>query len=160
VSLIQSYRHTPDLFTLFLGSMQLLPGGNALVGWGSLSDLTEFDSRAHPLLDVPFPHKDQSYRVRFSSTWVGTPTAPPSAVARTKSGKTTVYASWNGATQVAKWEVLAGPAPTSLVAVATKPRSGFETSITVSASTNTVLEVIALDAQGHPLGTSKPFSPR
>jgi hypothetical protein len=161
VSLVKAYRHSPNLFTAFLGSMQVLPpNGNVLVGWGSLPYFTEFDSSGHTLLDVPFPHKDQSYRARFSSNWVGLPSGAPAAVAHSKSGKTTIYVSWNGATEVAKWEVLAGPTATSLAQVVTKPRSGFETSITLSGAAKSVFEVVALDSQGRPLGTSKPFSAR
>jgi hypothetical protein len=81
-------------------------------------------------------------------------------VAHNKAGKTTVYVSWNGATEVAKWEVLVGPNATSLAEAVTKPRSGFETSITLSGTAKSVLEVVALDSQGRPLGTSRPFSPR
>ena len=33
--------------------------------------------------------------------WVGTPSFPPSGAVRKSKGKTTVYASWNGATLVA-----------------------------------------------------------
>ncbi|HEV3127621.1 MAG TPA: arylsulfotransferase family protein [Solirubrobacteraceae bacterium] len=160
VSLVAAYRHRPDLFTAFLGSMQLLPNGNAVVGWGSLPYFSELDASGHQLLDVPFPGKDQSYRARFSSNWVGLPSGPPAAVAHNKAGKTTVYVSWNGATEVAKWEVLVGPNATSLAQAVTKPRSGFETSITLSGTAKSVLEVVALDSQGRPLGTSRPFSPR
>jgi hypothetical protein len=91
---------------------------------------------------------------------VGLPSGPPAAVAHNKAGKTTVYVSWNGATEVAKWEVLVGPNATSLAEAVTKPRSGFETSITLSGTAKSVLEVVALDSQGRPLGTSRPFSPR
>jgi hypothetical protein len=157
VSLVASFRHKPDLFTAFLGSMQLLTGGNAVVGWGSLPFFSEYDSAGHQLLDVPFPGKDQSYRARFSSTWVGTPSYAPSGAARKTGGHATVYASWNGATQVATWEVLGGPSAGALKQITTRPRSGFETSVIVF-GTNKVFQVVALDAQGHQLGVSKPFS--
>ena len=44
-------------------------------------------------------------------------------------GKGTVYASWNGATPVASWRLLAGASPQSLHALLTAPRAGFETAI-------------------------------
>lgn len=37
------------------------------------------------------------------------------------------YASWNGAIEVARWAVVAGPGDGDLEAVATAPRTGFET---------------------------------
>ncbi|HUZ29599.1 MAG TPA: arylsulfotransferase family protein [Solirubrobacteraceae bacterium] len=158
VSLVAAYRHRPDLFTAFLGSMQLLPNGNAVVGWGSLPYFSEFDASGHQLLDVPFPGKDQSYRARFSSSWVGIPATRPSGAMRRTGGKATVYASWNGATQVASWELLGGASATQLKPVSTKPRSGFETSFSVPSSAGSVFQVLALDAQGHQLGASSSFS--
>ena len=71
------------------------------------------------------------------------------------SGQGTVYASWNGATQVAAWRVLAGASPNGLKAVAESPRSGFETAIQLSAAAaGGYLAVQALDAKGQVLGTS------
>ena len=40
-----------------------------------------------------------------------------------------VYASWNGATTVASWQLLAGADAAHLTAVSTTPDSGFETAI-------------------------------
>jgi hypothetical protein len=76
--------------------------------------------------------------------------------ARQRGGKTAVYASWNGATQVASWKVLAEADTSGLAAVATSARSGFETVIPVRQSYKT-FEVQALDANGRVLGTSRPF---
>ena len=41
----------------------------------------------------------------------------------------TVWASWNGATEVARWEVLGGDSPDALVPLASAPRRGFETAL-------------------------------
>jgi hypothetical protein len=68
-----------------------------------------------------------------------------------------VYASWNGATQVASWRVLAGPAAGQLTAVKTTAKSGFETAIPV-AREYASFKVQALDANGRVIGTSAPFS--
>ena len=67
----------------------------------------------------------------------------------------TVYASWNGATAVADWRVLAGPSASALKPVASAPRSGFETAIS-TAQHGAVVEVQALDQAGHVLGSSAP----
>jgi hypothetical protein len=64
-----------------------------------------------------------------------------------------VYASWNGATEVASWRVLAGAAPDALQPVAVAPRSGFETKILVAGS-GPYVAVEALDPAGRVLGTS------
>jgi hypothetical protein len=156
-SLVASYSHSPNLFVAFLGSMQLLPNLGAVVGWGSQPFFSEYSRSGKQLLDAGFPGKDQSYRAIWTPNWVGTPFYPPSGAVRTSRGVATVYASWNGATQVAKWEVLGGSSAAHLRRVATKARSGFETAVSLGKHTYGALEVRALDAQGHVLGTSKQF---
>jgi hypothetical protein len=64
-----------------------------------------------------------------------------------------VYASWNGDTRTASWQVLAGPSAQQLAPVASAPRSGFETAITTPAH-EPFVAVQALDATGAVLGTS------
>jgi hypothetical protein len=68
-----------------------------------------------------------------------------------------VYASWNGATRVASWRVLAGSGEGGLSAVAAK--SGFETAIAAPAGFTT-FSVQALDSGGGVIGTSSAFGVR
>jgi hypothetical protein len=68
-----------------------------------------------------------------------------------------VYASWNGATAVARWQVLAGSAAGSLSPVASGRKNGFETRIDV-ASSATTFAVRALSAKGRVLATSVPVA--
>jgi hypothetical protein len=65
-----------------------------------------------------------------------------------------VYMSWNGATNVASWRVLAGPAPSALAPVALTPRSGFETALATPGAAPYVAAQ-ALDSTGAVIGTSK-----
>ena len=120
---VAAYSHSPNLFVAFLGSMQLLPNRNAVVGWGSRPFFSEYSGSGKQLLDAVFPGKDQSYRALFTPNWVGTPSYPPSGALRTSGGNTTVYASWNGATQVAKWVVLGGSSRLAAEA-RSRPRRG------------------------------------
>jgi hypothetical protein len=65
----------------------------------------------------------------------------------------TAYMSWNGATDVATWTVLAGSAPTRLAKIAAARRTGFETAIPV----HTALPFLAAEARdgaGRVLGMS------
>jgi hypothetical protein len=64
-----------------------------------------------------------------------------------------VQASWNGATEVASWRVLAGQHPHSLAPRSTIPASGFE-SESILPEKWAYVAVQALDASGHTLGTS------
>ncbi len=108
--------------------MQALANGDWFVGWGQDPGLLRVQRRRVQLLfDAHFPAHTQSYR-SFRFPWTGTPAHPPVyAFTAGAPGAGTVYASWNGATQVASWRVLAGPTAATLVAVAQAPRAGFET---------------------------------
>jgi hypothetical protein len=97
-----------------------------------------------------------SYRA-YVQPWVGKPLSPPSGAARVRGGATTVYASWNGATQVSTWKVLAVTAAGATQALTRHARTGFETSIPVSTGARR-FQVQALDASGQVLGTSRTFA--
>src|SRR5262249_43042622 len=105
-----------------------------------------------PPPDARRPGSDISYRAAVEP-WVGKPLDPPAAAARRVGDKTTVYASWNGATEVKSWRVKAttGGAPTTIASAA---KSGFETGIPVKSGYKT-FQVQALDASGRVIGTSK-----
>ncbi len=152
-TLVQAYHHDLSLRVGVEGSMQLLPNGNALVGWGAEPYFSEYSAAGAQLLDVRLPPLDSSYRALFTNTWVGTPYYPPRGAVRGK----TAYASWNGATQVAKWQVLAGASSHHLKVVAVHKRTGFETAIRLG-KTYGAYEVRALSSTGQILGTSKSFS--
>ena len=152
-TLARAVTHPAGLLAPFEGSVQLLDDGHLFVGWGGEPYSSEFDGQGRLVLDARFPTNDQSYRA-FRSPWHAAPATPP-AVALEKDGVGgyAVYVSWNGATEVADWQVLSGASPASLAAVATVPRSGFETAITVH-PTGSYLAVAGLDATGRRLGQS------
>ncbi len=154
--LAEQYGSAFGLNSDYMGNTQQLANGNVLVGWGSSPYITEFSSAGTPLLDAVLPGSDLSYRASLEP-WVGTPYYPPAGAARLHGGKTTVYASWNGATQVASWRVLAGSAGGSLTALATARKRGFETPIAVPGADRT-FELQAIGADGRVLASSKRFS--
>jgi EmrB/QacA subfamily drug resistance transporter len=149
----------------FMGDAQPTANGNRFIGWGSEPYFSEYSSSGKLLLEGEFPEPDLSYRAT-AAPWVGLPESPPVGVARTEGGRTTVYASWNGATEVVSWRVLAesggaapsGPGATTSgsVTAATAAKSGFETAIAVPAGR--AFKVEALNAAGRVIGTSRPFS--
>jgi hypothetical protein len=69
-----------------------------------------------------------------------------------------VYASWNGATEIATWEVLAGRHQGRLESLGQVPRNGFETAMVVQTS-DPYVAVRAKDRSGGVLGTSKVLRP-
>jgi len=135
------------------GNVQSLPSGDLFLGWGAEPWFSEFSPSGQLLYDAHMPPGDQSYRA-YRFAWTGTPGgAPAIAASAAKNGPVTVYASWNGATQIASWRVLAGPSPSQLAAVASAGRSGFETAI-ATPGPEAYVQVQALDATGAVLGTS------
>ena len=140
----------------YMGDTQPLPDGNVIVGWGSTRYISEYTRDGTQVLGAILPGSDLTYRATIEP-WVGKPLTSPLGAARTAVGQTMVYASWNGATQVASWRVLAGAAPGQLTPVETAARSGFETKVALKQSYANY-ELQALDASGRVIGTSKSFS--
>lgn len=156
VTLLHAYRHAPPLLCTTQGSVQVLPNGEVFVGWGSEPHFTQYTVHGQSIFDGSLPLQGDSYRA-YRNPWSGTPTEPPAiGVQPSSNGAVTVYASWNGATALANWTVLAGASPSSLKPVASAPRSGFETAIPVPASAP-YYALQANDATGKPLGYSKPL---
>ncbi len=89
---------------------------------------------------------------------MGNLTDDPAIVAESRAAddKVIIYASWNGATDVTTWQVLAGSAPDQLEPLASVPRQGFETVITFH-TTEPYVGLQALNASGKVLGTTKAF---
>lgn len=153
-TLVNSYTNNPPLLADSGGSLQMLPDGNTFVGWGSRSWLSEFGKRGRVRYTAHFGYPIQSYRA-YRFQWYGQPDTSPDVVASATGSGTTVYASWDGATDVTDWLVLAGPNsnPSSLTAVTQTPPTSFETSISAD-TTEPYIEVEALGSSGQVLGTS------
>ena len=154
-TVVAQYSHGTTFHSRYMGNTQILPNGRVFVGWGEVPFLSEFSKSGKLLYDAAFPTPDISYRA-YLQHWVGLPLYPPSGAARRQGSQTTVYASWNGATKLAGWKVLAANGSGTLTTVAQKSRSGFETAIPVHGGDQR-FEVQALDANGKVLGTSKAF---
>ena len=137
-----------------MGNAQLLPGGGMFVGWGTSPRFSEFDADGKLILDGELLKGDPTYR-SFIGDWSGHPIEPPAAAARRRSGGATVYASWNGATDVASWTVLAGKTRSALTKVGSARKSGFETAITVPGQ-GPFFAAQAHDSRGRPLSRSAP----
>jgi Arylsulfotransferase (ASST) len=153
VALRRAYTHPAGLLADNQGSVQLLPDGQVFVGWGAQPYFSQFASGGELLLDGEMPVDDQSYRA-FTFGWTGRPLGGPAVVARANPARgSAVYVSWNGATDVATWTVLAGNNRSGLATVGSQPRAGFETVISVD-SEGPYFAVTAQDATGRQLGRS------
>ena len=157
LTLVAAFAHHPAIDAGFVGSVQRLSNGDVLVDWGKQPQVTQYSPDGKQVvMDLSLSH--QSYRA-FRFRWVGTPRTKPAVAAQSTGSETNVWASWNGATQVLAWRVLAGPSPDSLVPTG-RPvhRQGFETRLSLTHRYR-VVAVQALGTRGHVLGTSRAVSP-
>ncbi len=156
VTLARQITHAPALLSDSQGNIQALPNGSLFFGWGQQPYFSEYGPLGEVLFDAHFPRYDESYRA-FTFAWTGAPAHPPTfAFVPGGAGAGTLYASWNGATQVASWRVLAGASPAALAPAAAAPRAGFETAIGLPPGTvGPYLAVQALGAEGQVLGVSE-----
>jgi hypothetical protein len=153
-SLKHAYTHSPPVLASAEGNMQLLPNGNVLVGWGTAPAFSEYDPSGNQIWDGLFTAPNTSYRA-YRKPWRAQPASPPAiAVSPGTGGAVTVYASWNGATDVAQWQLLAGPTKDNLAPVTTVDKSGFETAIHAKTSER-YLAVRAVATSGILLASSK-----
>jgi hypothetical protein len=154
-TLVRSYHHPKRLLSPYEGNAQFLPDGHVFVGWGGWPYVTEFSKDGRVLFDAYFGHgkppgEDADTYRAYRFVWQGHPTDVPAiALANGK-----VYVSWNGATQVKRWQLLTGNANDSLSAAKTATKTGFETGIPLPASGKYVA-VRALNANGKVLAVSK-----
>ena len=111
--------HTPPLLAASQGNLQALANGDWFVGWGQDPGHVRVRRRRERCCSTR-----TSPRTRSPIATCASPgrarrrTRPRSWCARRRGGAATVYASWNGATQVAAWRVLAGAGASGLQPVA------------------------------------------
>ncbi|KAJ4293610.1 hypothetical protein N0V90_008893 [Kalmusia sp. IMI 367209] len=139
------------LFALSQGDMQVLDDGHAVLGYGSVPTLKEFDKNGRVVMTVQWGEASliQSYR-DYKAVWIGKPTTQPQVFAcRDQTNSTTsVYMSWNGATEHRSWTILAGTGD-RLETRAIVNRTGFETLATISGSEQSV----QVEAHGNGIDT-------
>jgi hypothetical protein len=159
-TLLHAYTHQPAVRAASMGSTELLFNRNVFVGWGNEPYFSEYTPSGKEVFGGSFGPGVTSYRAYRFGNWVGSPLQPPAIAVRKSStaGRDAVYASWNGATTVAKWQVLGSASangPFSKVGAAV-PWTSFQATITVPASAGPYFEVEALNGSGHLLsdGTS------
>jgi hypothetical protein len=158
VSLDQSYTHTPSLLAGSQGDYQTLPNADVFVGWGAEPDFSEYTPSGQQIFSARFSASVSSYRA-FRHPWTAQSTTRPSiSVSAEAAGRLAVYASWNGATNVAAWQLMTGPTRNELTPLGSAtPRSGFETTIATT-TPQRYLAVRALDMSGRALATSTAVS--
>lgn len=101
------FKHPDGLLAGSQGNAQGLDNGDTFVDWGALPRFSEFDRHDDLIFDAALPATYNSYRA-YRHEWHAEPDARPVATASlTADGNTQVHAIWNGATDVARWDVVA-----------------------------------------------------
>ena len=138
-------------YSSVMSNIQRLPNGNSMIGWGNQGKLSEVESDGTLALEILLG--SFSYRA-FRHTWNSIPAAAPRGVVHYDADPTavTIYASWNGATDIVSYDVFAGPTMGSLVMVDNAARDGFETEISVTGLPNDTcfFQVKPVHAEGDP----------
>lgn len=150
-----------------MANAQQLPNGNMLIGWGARPYYSQYTPGGELIYDVchgdecmgeDFEGGGGSYRA-YQFPWEGRPATDPDVVvqdgAEENDGGPVAFVSWNGATEVARWRLMAGEDEASATEQSTVDRDGFETAIPVpaAAADAAYTAVQALDAEGAVLGT-------
>jgi hypothetical protein len=165
-TLVRSFAHPKRLLVPFEANAQFLPNGNVFVGWGAIPYVTEFDANGRTVFEASFGRGKtkitgafqdaDSYRA-YRFVWHGHPVDRPRVVVQGQGDRANVYVSWNGATEVTRWRVLAGSDAQHLLPVRMAPKTGFETAIPVD-TRHRFFAVQAFDASGRLLRTSRPVA--
>lgn len=118
--------------------MQNLPNGGAVVSFGGTKIVKEYGPGGK-IVNTLTLTDGSSYRANKNIGYVGIPEAPPDAVAvySQANDTTTIYMSWNGATEVGSWRVNGQRVP----------KAGFETVMVFTGLVNNfVVEALGRDA--------------
>ncbi|KAI0969012.1 ASST-domain-containing protein [Xylaria arbuscula] len=141
---VNEWYHPQGLVSASRGGVNRTPKGNTLVAWGQNPMYTEYGPDGELVMDV---QRGQvlaldhgigpviAYRA-WKADWIGLPKWPPSIAANTTMNGTTVYVSWNGATEVENYVLFTSNNITGLngagALTAVSKRKGFETSFHVN----------------------------
>lgn len=140
------------------GSMQILPGGNAFIGWGEKFFFTEHTADGEPAAFGKLAEPESNvmnYRT-YKANWTGMPWTPPAIWAYSRLGKDkmVLYTSWNGDTEAKSYNFFtADSADGPWKYVGNSERHGFETVLNVDSFAGWAYSQ-AVDARGDILGDS------
>jgi hypothetical protein len=129
-TLVRQTSHSPALSADFEGGLQALAGGGLFLGWGQQPFFSEVNAQGKQDFDAHFATATASYRA-YRFPWTAQPPSSPAlAVGTSAAGAATLWESWNGATGVDAWRVLAGAGLGSLAAIGHYPKYRFESTLT------------------------------
>jgi hypothetical protein len=157
--MVRQYRHPGRLLVGAEGNVQTLPDGHVFISWGAQSHVSELSRGGRLLFDLALPPTSDTYQA-YRSPWHGEPLDRPALAARRPGGgRVVAWASWNGATELRGWQLLAGDAPDALAPLgAPVARRNFETTLRARTGARWIA-VRALGAGGRTLAQSRAIEP-
>lgn len=163
-SAVTEYAPPEDRPAGSMANTQPLENGNMLIGWGEQSYFSEYTNDGELIYDAchgegchdsPIGGGGGSYRA-YKGPWQGEPNTDPDVVLeQADNDQQRAYVSWNGATEVDRWRLLAGDDEDSIVQETSVNKASFETSIPVLQESD-YIAVEALNADGEVLATGTP----
>lgn len=140
------------------GNIQILPNGNAFIGWGEKFFYTEHTADGEPaaFAKLAYPNSGiMNYRC-YKANWTGAPLTPPAMWSYSKLGKDkmVLYTSWNGDTRARSYNFFVSNSPDGPWKHAgNSERHGFETILNIDEFYGWTYSQ-ALDRHGDVLGDS------
>lgn len=154
VELFQEYKSgdAVDHISGSQGSVQVLDNGNVFVGWGSASAVSEYTVDGNIIFEAVPKDGTNSYRA-FKGNWTGMPFQAPAIVATAfeSNSSTVMYFSYNGATEVKKYNLYGGNSTSHMSKIAEVDKDGFQGTYTAKEFYRDV-KIEALDGNGKKLG--------
>ncbi len=156
------YAPNGGLLSQSQGNTQILPNGNVVVGWGNHPYLGEFSSDGKCLWWSQIGNLDEAYVVQnyraykfnFTSNPLTRPAVYSYALNSSGSAPTSIYVSWNGATEVGSWNFFSATSPLGpFSSIGNTIRDNFESMMTYSSYAAFVIAE-AVDVNGAPLANS------
>lgn len=124
---------------------------NVLMGYGSIPAFAEYQRDGTPLQVVRWGEPgQQSYRA-YKAPWVGNPSTKPVVAV---DGNGTVFASWNGATEVHRWRIYVGNQSAHDYQGYLVHKNSFETAVRINVTAGKDVFVAALTDDGQELSRS------
>ncbi|KAJ5580442.1 hypothetical protein N7450_006743 [Penicillium hetheringtonii] len=145
--------------TRLRGNVQQLPNDNVFIGWSEQGYISEHSSDGEILMSAQFASTRYSSYRSYKFDWIGRPATPPDLVASVYGASeqemiTVIHVSWNGATDIAKWDFYARSYEGgSDVFIGSTSKTSFETMYIAEGFMDWVTAK-AIDEQGNVLGSS------
>ncbi|KAK4635984.1 hypothetical protein CLAFUW4_01511 [Fulvia fulva] len=162
-TIVQSIEHPygPGSYAPRRGNYQLMANDHIFMGWSEQATHSEHSADGKLLMEATMATEWLGSYRSYKFDFVGLPTRPPRAVSAAypstarNSTTTMVHLSWNGATEVARWNLYkTTETGNPMIQIGSKSRTGFETIIAWDGYASYVMAE-AIDKTGKAVGRTE-----